>query len=143
MAKLDDKAVAEFLKPFQEKGGDIFLALGITPVELGEGRAVLKMPFAPNTSQFTGFFAAGALISLADISATAACLKEKEESFPYTVQLNANLLRNADSGTATAESRVVHSGRMMKVVETVVTDDDNNVLVRVTTTHLSATSPKS
>lgn len=143
MPKLDDKAVAEFLRPFQEKGGDIFLALGITPVELSEGRAVLRMPFAPNTSQFTGFFAAGALISLADITATAACLEEGEETFPYTVQLSANLLRNTNTGTATAEARVVHSGRSMKVVETVVNDDNNNVLVRVTTTHLSATSAKS
>jgi 1,4-dihydroxy-2-naphthoyl-CoA hydrolase len=84
-------------------------------------------------------FAAGALISLADITATAACL-DKVETFPFTVQLSANLLRNTNSGTATAQSRVVHSGRTMKVVETIVSDDNNNVLVRVTTTHLIASS---
>jgi 1,4-dihydroxy-2-naphthoyl-CoA hydrolase len=139
MPKFDEKMIAEFRRPFEEKGGDIFIALGITPVELDEGRAIMKMPYGPNTSQFTGVFAAGALISLADITATAACL-DKVETFPFTVQLSANLLRNTNSGTATAQSRVVHSGRTMKVVETIVSDDNNNVLVRVTTTHLIASS---
>lgn len=101
----------------------------------------MKMPFCPNTSQYTGVFAAGALISLADITAVAACGPESG-SFPFSVQLNANLLRNTNSGDATAESRVVHSGRTMKVVETVVSDDKNNVLVRVTTTHLVVSSVK-
>jgi uncharacterized protein (TIGR00369 family) len=135
MAKFDQQAVAQFRRPFEEKGGDIFIALGITPVEVGEGRAVMKMPYGPNTSQYTGVFAAGALISLADITATAACGNEVG-SFPFTVQLSANLLRNTSSGTATAESQVVHFGRTMKVVETLVRDDSNTVLVRVTTTHL-------
>jgi len=135
MPKLDEKAIAEFIRPFKEKGGDIMLTLGITPVELGEGHAVMKMPYCAETSQFTGVFSAGAMISLADISATAACLSE-EGTFPYTVQLSSNLLRNANSGDATAESNVVHSGRTMKVVETVVRDDNNNAMIRVTTTHM-------
>jgi uncharacterized protein (TIGR00369 family) len=139
MPKFDEKAIAEFRRPFEEKGGDIFIALGITPVEVSEGRAVMKMPYGPNTSQFTGVFAAGALISLADITATAACIDEVEP-FPFTVQLSANLLRNTNSGTATTQSQVVHSGRTMKVVETIVSDDNNHVLVRVTTTHLIVSS---
>ncbi|MBN1801547.1 MAG: PaaI family thioesterase [Candidatus Lokiarchaeota archaeon] len=141
MPKFDEKAVAEYRRPFEEKGGDIFIAFGITPVEIGEGRAVMKMPFCPNTSQYTGVFAAGALISLADITATAACVKS-DGAFPFSVQLNANLLRNTNSGNATAEALVVHSGRTMKVIETVVRDDDDNVLARVTTTHLIASSEK-
>ncbi len=141
MPKLDEKAVAEFRRPFEEKGGDIFIAFGITPVEIEENRVVMKMPFCPNTSQFTRKFAAGALVSLADITATAACRKE-DEPFPFTVQLSANLVSNTDTGTATAEAQVVHSGRTMKVVETVVRDDNNNVLVRVTTTHLIVSSSK-
>lgn len=141
MPTLDADAVAAFRRPFEEKGGDIFIALGITPVELSEGRAVMKMPFCPNTSQFTGVFAAGALISLADITATAACRRD-DGTFPYSVQLSANLLRNTNAGTATAESQVVHSGRTMKVVETIVRDDDGNALVRVTTTHLVVSSSR-
>lgn len=141
MPKFDEKAAAEFRRPFEEKGGDIFIALGITPVEVSEGRAVMKMPFCPNTSQFTGVFAAGALISLADITATAACRNEGKP-FPYTVQLSANLLSNTNAGNATAESLVVHSGRTMKVVETIVRDDNNNVLIRTTTTHLIVSAGK-
>jgi 1,4-dihydroxy-2-naphthoyl-CoA hydrolase len=135
--KLDEAGIATFLRPFNEKGGDILLALGITPVEMGEGRAVLKMPFGPNTSQLTGLFATGALISLADITATAACYNENEEgTFPLCVQLSANLVGNTNTGTATAEARVVHSGRNMKVAETIIRDDNNRILARVTTTHL-------
>ncbi|OLS15084.1 MAG: PaaI protein [Promethearchaeota archaeon CR_4] len=141
MQTFDEKAVAAYRRPFEDKGGDIFIALGIIPVELGEDRAVMKMPFAPNSSQFTGVFAAGALVSLADITATAACRKD-DGTFPFTVQLSANLLRNNNAGHATAEARVVHSGRTMKVVETLVRDDCNNVLVRVTTTHLIVSSEK-
>ena len=141
MPKYDEKAVEEFRRPFEEKGGDIFIAFGITPVEISSGRAVMKMPFCPNTSQLTGVFAAGSLISLADITATAACGKE-DGTFPFSVQLSANLLRNTNTGNATAEAQVVHSGRTMKVVETVVSDDSNNVLVRVTTTHLIVPSAK-
>jgi uncharacterized protein (TIGR00369 family) len=110
-------------------------ALNVTPVEISNGRAVMKMPFCSSTSQITGVFATGSLISLADIAATVACGKEAG-TFPFTVQLNANLFRNTDASTATAESLVVHAGRRMKVVETTIRDYDNNVLVRVTTTHL-------
>ena len=142
MLQFDEKAVAEFRRPFEEKGGDIFLAFGIAPVEIGDGRAVMEMPLSPNTSQYTGVFAAGSLISLADITATVACGVVEDGTFPYSVQLNANLLRNTDTGTATAEALVVHAGRTMKVVETVVRDDTNQVLARVTTTHLSAPSAR-
>ena len=146
MPKLDEAALATFLRPFNEKGGDIMLALGITPVEVDEGRAVLKMPLTLNTSQLTGVFAAGALISLADIAATVACTGGKhiadDGTFPFAVQVSANLLRNTNNGTATAEARVVHSGRTMKVVETIVSDDNHRALVRVTTTHLIAPAMK-
>lgn len=135
MAILDKKGVEDYTRPFVEKGGDIFIALGIIPVEVEEGYAVMKMPYAPNTSQYTGVFAAGALISLADITATAACITG-DGTFPFSVQLSSNMIKNASSGDATATAKVVHSGRTMKVVETVVTDDKSNVLVRVTTTHL-------
>lgn len=138
----DKKAVAEFRRPFEEKGGDIFIALGIEPVEISEGRAVMKMPFMPNTSQLTGVFAAGALMSLADITATAACGKING-AFPFSVQVSANLLQNTNTGDATAEAKVVHAGRTMKVVETVVRDEKERVLVRVNTTHLVVALPKS
>ena len=135
MPKIDEDAAAEFLRPFEEKGGDIVLTLGLTPVEIGKGRAVMKMPLGPSTSQLMGVFAGGSLISLADITAAVACGAEGG-LFPFTVQLSANLLRNTDTGSATAESQVVHAGRAMKVVETIVKDDNDNVLVRVSTTHL-------
>ncbi|MFX1237109.1 MAG: PaaI family thioesterase [Promethearchaeota archaeon] len=141
MPKFNEKDIAEYRRPFEEKGGDIFIAFGITPVEIDEGRTVMKMPFCPNTSQYTGVFATGALMSLADITATAACVKA-DGTFPYTVQLSANLLSNTNTGNATAEALVVHSGKRMKVVETIVRDDDNNVLVRVTTTHLVVSSER-
>jgi uncharacterized protein (TIGR00369 family) len=139
MPKLDEAYVEDFRRRAAEKGGDIVLALDLTPVELDDGRAVMKMPYGPNTRQWTGVFAAGALISLADVTATMACSgPHRDGGFPFSVQPSVNLLRNTNRGTATAGARLVHSGRTMKVVETTVRDDEGRVLARVTSTHLVA-----
>ena len=137
MPKLSDQEKQEFIKQFEQKGGDISLALGLQPVEIEKDHAVMTMPFSPNTSQVTGVFAAGALVTLADVTATWACNQNNEEgTFPLAVQLSVNLMRSANTGNATATAKVVHSGRTMKVAETVVTDDNDKVLTRVTSTHL-------
>jgi 1,4-dihydroxy-2-naphthoyl-CoA hydrolase len=143
MAKFDEAYVANFRQQAAEKGGDIVLALDLTPVEAGDGHAVMKMPYGPNTRQWTGVFAAGALISLADVTATMACSSPDDDGrFPFSVQLSVNLLRNTNTGTATAEARLVHAGRSMKVVETAVRDDEGRVLALVTSTHLVAAPAK-
>ena len=61
-----------------------------------------------------GLFHAGAIIALADETATAAATWETDptaefrpELFPLTVQMSVNLIRNANRGTLVAEAEIV------------------------------------
>jgi uncharacterized protein (TIGR00369 family) len=141
MPEYDDAWYEEW-KQRMEADGNIILALGLRPLAASPERAVMEMPMSRNVRQGTGVFAAGALMQLADVTATIVCQENKrerdEDSFPLSIQISVNLLRNTNRGKATAESRIVHSGRTMTVVESRVTDDDGKLMCIVTSTHVMA-----
>jgi uncharacterized protein (TIGR00369 family) len=146
--EFDDAWYEEWKRGLEESGGNIILALGLRPLEEGPERVVMEMPYGPNVRQGTGVFAAGALIQLADVAATVVCFRSLDPTgerrdlpFPLSVQISANLLRNTDTGKATATARIVHKGRTMMVVESDVRDDRDRLLAVVTTTHLVAYGP--
>ena len=53
------------------------------------------------------------------------------------VQVSMNLVRNVDRGRAISESRIVHAGRTLTVVESRVCDDGGRLLCIVTSTHVA------
>lgn len=117
--------------------------LGIQLREVSDVHAIAEMSFNESLQQLTGVFHAGALVSLADTTATFACLywirdplDGSQLSFPLTIQLSSNLIRNIGHGTVSARAVPVHRGRTTIVVETRVTDADERLLSVVTTTHL-------
>lgn len=117
--------------------------LGIRLVEATAERAVSEMDFRPEVQQLTGLFHTGAILALADGTATQCCMRNVDPSgevppdrFPLAVQISANLIRNTGEGTITAEARPVHRGRTMMVIQTEVRDGRDRVLAVVTTTHL-------
>jgi 1,4-dihydroxy-2-naphthoyl-CoA hydrolase len=117
--------------------------LGFHLCEVSAKHAVAEMSFRESLQQLTGVFHAGALVSLADTTATFACiywrgdaLDASQSSFPLTIQLSSNFIRNTNSGNVTACAVPVHQGRTTIVVETRVTDADDRLLSVVTTTHL-------
>ena len=117
--------------------------LGFDLREVYDEHVVAEMSFRESLQQLTGVFHAGALLSLADTTATFACLYWRGDppdcspsSFPLTIQLSSNFIRNAGSGTVRARAVPVHRGRTTIVVETRVTDADERLLSVVTTTHL-------
>ncbi|GIX46755.1 MAG: hypothetical protein KatS3mg131_0966 [Candidatus Tectimicrobiota bacterium] len=125
------------------KRGTMLEAHGTRFLRAGEGQAVAQLDFKPELAQLTGRFHAGALIALADEAATAAALWEVDPSgeldpqrFPLTFQLSANLLRNTDRGTLTAEAQLVHRGRTTLVAQVRVSDDQGRLLALVTATLL-------
>ncbi|MDP9237857.1 MAG: PaaI family thioesterase [Chloroflexota bacterium] len=130
-------------KQRMEESGNIILALGLRPIAEDDDRVVMEMPMSRNVRQGTGVFAAGALMQLADVAATIVCQRasgstaENPKPFPLSVQISMNLLRNTNRGKATAESRMVHRGRTMTVVESKVHDDDGRLLCIVTSTHIA------
>ena len=117
--------------------------VGVRLIAVSSEHAIAEMTFTDNLRQLTGVFHAGALITLADTTATFACLywansalNEPQAPFPFTIQLSTNLIRNTGDGTVRAKAVPVHRGRTTLVVETRVTDADQRLLIVVTTTHL-------
>lgn len=117
--------------------------LGVRLIEATPDRAVCELDFREDLQQLTGVFHTGAILTLADSTATYCSMRVVDpqgqvppERFPLAVQLSANLLRNTGEGTITAEARPLHRGRTMIVVETEVRDAAGRRLAIVTTTHL-------
>ena len=126
-----------------DDGTNFLSTLGIRVIEATSERAVVEMPFRPALQQLTGVFHAGAILSLADTAATYGSMRVVDPDgnvtaarFPLAVQVSANLVRNVGEGTTTAESRPVHRGRTMIVMETKVHDAADRLLATVTSTHL-------
>jgi 1,4-dihydroxy-2-naphthoyl-CoA hydrolase len=118
--------------------------LGYRLIEADAEHARAELPFHPRVAQLTGLFHTGALLALADTAATRLCMQnvypggviDDPARFPLAIQLSANLIRNTNAGTITAEARLRHRGRTTFVAETTVSDERGRTLVIVTTTHL-------
>jgi 1,4-dihydroxy-2-naphthoyl-CoA hydrolase len=119
---------------------------GTRVLSAGEGRAKTQLAFKPSLTQLTGMFHAGAIIALADETATSAAMWEtnptaefRPELFPLTLQLSANLMRNTNQGTLTAEAEIVHRGRTTLIVDVRVWDEQQKLIAKVTATLLRPT----
>jgi 1,4-dihydroxy-2-naphthoyl-CoA hydrolase len=127
-------------------GGTMIASHGTRFVHVSSERVVLELDFKPELTQMTGLFHAGAIISLADEACTALASVHAmgaagwdPAKFPLTVQLSANLIRNTNRGTLTAEAVPVHQGRTTVVVQSTVKDDQGRLLATVTATQLVPT----
>ena len=107
-------------------------------------RARAQLDFKPELTQLTGLFHAGAIIALADETATAAAMWElnptgdfRPELFPLTLQMSANLIRNTNQGTLVAEAEVVHRGRTTLVVDVRVSDERQRLIAKFVATLLA------
>ena len=119
------------------------VAMGYEILEVSPGRCVGRVPFDLKLTQSRGLVHTGAMVTVADSTATWAAMTLTDpsmtrapERFPLAVQLSANILRNTDHGWITATAVARHGGRSMQVVETQVTDEDGRLLAVVTTTHM-------
>jgi len=148
VSDFDDAWHAEWYRRMEERGGNIIAAMRMRVVEESDERVVLEMPLSGGVRQGTGVFAAGALMQLADVGATVICQRaagstpEDPKPFPLSVQISMNLLRNTDNGKAVSESRMLHRGRTMTVVESKVRDGDGRLLCVVTSTHVAPGAPR-
>ncbi len=123
-------------------GGTMIASHGTRFVEVSAERAVLQLDFKPELTQMTGLFHAGAIIGLADEACTALASAHAMQTgwdparFPLTIQLSANLIRNAGRGTLVAEALPIHKGRTTVVVQSTVKDEAGRLLATVTATQL-------
>ena len=114
--------------------GTMIAAHGTRFVSAGGGRAIARLDFKPELTQRTGLFHAGAIIALADETATAAAMWESNptgefgpELFPLTLQMSVNLMKNPNRGTLVAEAEIVHRGRTTLVVDVRVADEQQRL----------------
>ncbi|MBW2430596.1 MAG: PaaI family thioesterase [Deltaproteobacteria bacterium] len=104
---------------------------------------VSRMPISKGALNPFGTIHAGAMLWLADVTATVLAigntqLGEKGQGFPLAINLNANLLSNQRGGEIRAEARFVRKGKRVMVVRTRVTGDNDKLLAEVTTNHIPA-----
>jgi len=120
--------------------------VGYSIVSASKQLVIAEIPFRPELRQVTGLFHAGALLTLADTTATALANLHTQSSperfdpdrFPLTVQLNVNFIRNSETSKLVAESAPVHIGRRTLVVRTDVRDASGRLLATVTNTLVPA-----
>ncbi len=117
--------------------------LGIVVVEEDADHVRARMPIEERHQNPMGAIHGGALVSLADNTATAMANRVNQDGdgqgpFMVAIDLHTVFLANQQGGVVEAESRVVRRGRRVTVIRTVVTGDQGRVLAEVTTTHVPA-----
>ncbi len=104
---------------------------------------ISAMPVKDGILNPFGTVHAGALVWLADVTATVLALSQVELSpdgrgFPLAININTHLLGNQQEGEIRAEARFVRQGKRVTVVRTRVTGAQERLLAEVTTTHIPA-----
>ena len=104
--------------------------LGISVVELADGRAVLEMPFHEELVTIGRTVHGGALATLLDTTAMAAAwcgAAEPERLQGSTISLSVSYLAPADEVDLLAEGRVLRRGRSVAHVEVTAAGDGRPV----------------
>ncbi len=116
-------------------------SLGIRAIEVGPQRSVAEIEVGPRVKTRTGYVHTGAMISLADTTATYTAVAHIKGSyddlarFPVAIGLSSQIVSNVQEGLVRAEAQVVHGGKTLIVVETRVTSGEGRLLAVVNTTH--------
>jgi len=112
-----------------------------TVTERTKDRVVSEMPVTAGVRNPFGVVHAGAMLWLADVTATILVMGPEQASegmkgFPLAISLNANFLGNQKEGSFKAVSTYVKRGRTVSVVRTAVFDAADKILADVTTSHV-------
>ncbi len=116
-------------------------AIEFTVVEQGADRVVSEMPVLAGIKNPFGGAHAGAILWLADVTATVLAMgttqaSEGMKGFPLAISLNANFLGNQADGSFRAVASFVKKGRSVSVVRTLVTGASDRLIADITTSHV-------
>jgi 1,4-dihydroxy-2-naphthoyl-CoA hydrolase len=116
-------------------------AIEFTIVERSEERVVSEMPVGDGIKNPFGVVHAGALLWLADVTATVLVMGRSDASegmkgFPLGISINANFLGNQSNGSFKAVSSFVKRGRTVSVVRTAVYGAGEKLMADVITSHV-------
>jgi 1,4-dihydroxy-2-naphthoyl-CoA hydrolase len=116
-------------------------SIEFTVTERTKERVVSEMPVTAGVRNPFGVVHAGAMLWLADVTATILVMgpdqaSEDMKGFPLAISLNANFLGNQKEGSFKAVSTYVKRGRTVSVVRTAVYGAGDKILADVTTSHV-------
>jgi len=110
-------------------------------IERADDRVVSEMPIRPGIKNPFGVVHVGAILWLADVTATVLVMgsgqaSEGMKGFPLAITLNANFIANQTDGLFTAVSSFVKRGHTVSIVRTLVYGADGKLMADVTTNHV-------
>ncbi len=116
-------------------------SIEFTITEKATDKVVSIMPIQAGIKNPFGVVQAGAMLWLADVTATVLVLggvvpSENMKGFPLAISLNAHFLSNQREGEFRAVASFVKKGRTVSVVRTVVYGESDRVMADVTTSHV-------
>lgn len=116
-------------------------SIEFTIIERSAERVVTEMPIGAGIKNPFGVVHAGAILWLADVTATVLIMgpgqpSEGMKGFPLAISLNANFIGNQAEGSFKAVASVVKRGRTVSVVRTAVYGSGDKLIADVTTTHV-------
>ena len=137
-ADLDPEALARWVS--RHFDGTLMGLLGMQVIEVSKERAVVELPFHAGITTPSGHVHAGAMVSLADTSATFAAIAVPErevplEEMPVAVSISSQIVGNVQEGTIRSESAVAHPGRTLVAVTTRITANGGKLLALVNSSH--------
>jgi uncharacterized protein (TIGR00369 family) len=111
--------------------------------ERREDCVISRMPISEGVRNPLGLVQAGAMIWLADVTASVLAIGTREigpdgKGFPLAVDLHVTLLGNQRDGEIQAEARFIRKGERLLVIRTRLTGEENRLLAEVTSTHIPA-----
>ena len=118
-------------------GGSIEFSI----IERTDDRVVSEMPIQAGIKNPFGVVHVGAILWLADVTATvlvmgSAQVSEGMKGFPLAITLNANFIGNQTDGILTAVSSFVKRGHTVSIVRTLVHGADGKLIADITTNHV-------
>jgi uncharacterized protein (TIGR00369 family) len=110
-------------------------------IERGDNRVVSEMPIRAGIKNPFGVVHVGAILWLADVTATVLVMGSAQPSegmkgFPLAITLNANFIGNQTEGMFTAVSSFLKHGHTVSIVRTLVYGADEKLIADVTTNHV-------
>ena len=111
--------------------------------ERTEEHVVSRMPVKKGMLNPFGTVQAGAMVWMADVTATVIAIGDTEigedgRGFPLAVDMHTTLLGNQRDGEIMAEARVVRRGKRVIVIRTRVTGYGGRLLAELPTPHIPA-----
>tara|TARA_B000000565_G_scaffold41761_1_gene27820 strand:+ start:2690 stop:3115 length:426 start_codon:yes stop_codon:yes gene_type:complete len=110
--------------------------LGIEYLEMGDDFIKSRMPVDERTKQPMGLLHGGASCALAESTASFAAFLsvDMSEKVAVGLSLHANHLKSVTDGYVYAKAMPLHIGRTTSLWNVEITDEDNNMVCRVTFT---------